>query len=111
MASLAVLHTCSSVVCPDPSKLACYLQINPNTAYVVSARAWVDDGYGLVGVTFFTGSGAKLAATAVKVAATADGMVSRGVHVAPPGAYFAALWAGKWTGGGKLQVCFSWSQN
>ncbi|EIE20640.1 hypothetical protein COCSUDRAFT_57209 [Coccomyxa subellipsoidea C-169] len=78
--------------------------INPNTAYAVSARAWVDDGYGLAGVTFFTGAGVKLAAAGTRVSATASGVVTRGVFVAPPGAYFAALWAGKWTGGGQLQV-------
>lgn len=80
------------------------LQINPNTAYAVSARAWVDDGYGLAGVTFFTGAGMKLAAAGMRVSATASGAVTRSVFVAPPGAYFAALWAGKWTGGGQLQV-------
>lgn len=87
------------------------MQINPNTAYVLDATALVDDGHGLAGVTFYSGAGVKLSAAGVKLAASPSTAVTRGVFVAPPGAYFAALWAGKWTGGGQLRVRQSPSSN
>lgn len=80
------------------------LQISPSTAYVLDAAAWVDSGHGLAGVTFYSGAGAKLSSAGMKIAATIGGSVSRGVFPAPPGAYFAAIWAGNWAGGGQLQV-------
>jgi hypothetical protein len=82
-------------------------QVSPNTAYMLEVAAWVDSGHGLAGVTFFSGAGVKLSAEAIQISATSSGSTSRGTFVAPPGAYFVALWAGKWTGGGQLQV-LSW---
>ena len=78
-------------------------QITPQTAYVVAARAWVGAGSGLAGVTFYDGAGRVLTSSAVRITATRDSSVEAAV-VAPPGARFAALWAGKWDGGGELQV-------
>ena len=79
--------------------------IVPHSAYILDAHAWVEGGSGLVGATFYDGVGTRLAASGVRVTATAAGSGVQGAFVAPPGACFAAIWAGKWdSGGGALQV-------
>ena len=84
-------------------------QVTPHTAYIVAARAWLDSGSGLAGVTFYDGVGTRLTSSGVRITATRDSVVEAAV-VAPPGAHFAALWAGKWAGGGELQVeLHAWS--
>ena len=80
------------------------VQIVPHSAYILDAEAWVDGGSGLIGATFFDGVGNKLASGGVRVTATSAGSSVQGSLVAPPGAYFAAVWAGNWAGGGALQV-------
>ena len=80
-------------------------QITPLTTYIVAARAWVSTGSGLAGVTFYDGVGTLLTSSGVRITATTDSSVEAAV-VAPPGARLAALWAGKWAGGGELQVAF-----
>ena len=80
------------------------MQIVPHSAYILGARAWVDSGGGLAGATFFDGVGNKLASAGVRVTATSAGGSVQGSFVAPPGAYFAAVWAGSWAGGGTLHV-------
>ena len=69
----------------------------------MDARAWVDTGSGLAGVTFYDGVGTVLTSSGVRLTATTDSSVEAAM-VAPPGAHFAALWAGKWAGSGELQV-------
>jgi hypothetical protein len=81
-----------------------WVDIVPHSAYILDAHAWVEGGSGLVGATFYDGVGTQLGAAGVRVTASAAGSGVQGAFVAPPGACFAAVWAGKWDGGGALQV-------
>ena len=78
------------------------LQIVPLSAYVIEVQYSSDSGSGLAGATFFTGTGQKLSAQGIRLSSVASN-VQRGTVVAPPGAYFAALWIGNWRAG-QLQV-------
>ena len=87
----------TSSLCLHSSALTACLgaQIVPLSTYVIEVQYVSDSGSGLAGATFFSGSGQKLSAQGVRLSSGASS-VKHVALVAPPGAYFAALWIGNW---------------